>query len=79
MPSRSLRAAIRRVRQARAGARHPDHEPAGPAPDIQEEFFFLPPVTEGRPVVTERHLRQVLKTPVWSKQRERWAAIRAVQ
>jgi hypothetical protein len=38
--------------------------------DIQEEIFFLPPVTEGRPVVTERDLRQVLKTVVWSEQRE---------
>jgi hypothetical protein len=51
----------------------------GLAPDIQEEIFFLPPVTEGRPAVSERHRRQVLKTLVWSEQRERWAAIRAVQ
>jgi len=29
----------------------------------------LPPVTEGRPAVTERDLRQVLKTLVWSEQR----------
>ena len=28
------------------------------APDIQEVIFFLPPVTEGRPAVTKRHLRQ---------------------
>ena len=48
----------------------------GLAPDIQEEIFFLPPVTEGRPLITERHLRQVLKTPVWSEQRERWSALR---
>jgi hypothetical protein len=45
------------------------------APDIQEEIFFLPPVTERRPAVTERHLRQVLKTVVWSEQRERWAEL----
>jgi hypothetical protein len=51
----------------------------GLAPDIQEEIFFLPPVTEGRPSVTERHLREVLKTVVWSEQREQWAAIRTVQ
>jgi hypothetical protein len=51
----------------------------GLAPEIQEEIFFLPPVTEGQPSVTERHLRQVLKTVVWSEQRERWAAIRSVQ
>jgi hypothetical protein len=47
----------------------------GLAPDIQEEIFFLPPVTEGRPIITERHLRQMLTTVVWSEQRERWAAI----
>jgi hypothetical protein len=45
------------------------------APDIQEEIFFLPAVTEGQPPVTERDLRQVLKAVVWSEQRERWAAI----
>jgi hypothetical protein len=48
----------------------------GLAPDIQEEIFFLPPVTQGRSVITERHLRQVLKTVVWSEQRDRWAALR---
>jgi hypothetical protein len=48
----------------------------GLAPDLQEEIFFLSPVTEGRPSVTERDLRQVLKTVVWSEQRERWAALR---
>jgi hypothetical protein len=48
-------------------------------PGIQEEIFFLPPVTERPPAITERHLRQVLRTAVWSEQRERWAAIRAVQ
>lgn len=46
----------------------------GLAPDIQEEILFLPPVTEGQSVSTERHLRQVLKTVLWSEQRERWAA-----
>jgi hypothetical protein len=51
----------------------------GLAPDIQEEIFFLPPVTDGRPAITERHLRQVLKTVVWNEQRERWAAIRTAQ
>jgi hypothetical protein len=39
----------------------------GLAPDIQEDIFVLPPVTEGQPAVTERHLRQVLKTVVWSQ------------
>ena len=51
----------------------------GLAPDIQEEIFFLPPVTAGQPTVTERHLRDVLKTVVWSEQREQWAAIRTAQ
>ena len=51
----------------------------GVAPDIQEEIFFLPPVTAGQPSVTERHLREVLKTVVWSEQQERWAGIRAAQ
>jgi hypothetical protein len=48
----------------------------GLAPDIQEEIFFLPPVTEGRPAITERHLRQVLKAAVWREQREQWATLR---
>jgi hypothetical protein len=49
------------------------------APDIQEEILFLSPVIEGQPPVTERDLREVLKTVVWSEQRERWAAARAEQ
>jgi hypothetical protein len=51
----------------------------GLAPDLQEEILFLPPVTEGRAALTERHLRQVLKTVMWSEQRKRWAAIRTAQ
>jgi hypothetical protein len=50
----------------------------GLAPDLQEEIFFLPPVTEGRPAITERHLRQVLKTVVWSEQRKMRAALRQI-
>jgi hypothetical protein len=49
------------------------------APDIQEEILFMPSITQGQPELTERDLRQVLKTLVWSEQRERWAAIRTVQ
>jgi hypothetical protein len=49
------------------------------APDIQEEILFLPPVTKGPAPVTERELRPLLKTLVWSEQRERWAAIRALK
>jgi hypothetical protein len=34
------------------------------APDIQEEIlFFLPPTTDGGDPITERDLRQVLRTP----------------
>jgi hypothetical protein len=47
------------------------------SPDIQEEIFFLPPVADGRTAVTERHLREVLNTVVWSEQRERWASASA--
>lgn len=46
------------------------------APEIQEEILFLPRVTKGRYSVTERDLRQVLKTVMWSEQRARWAAMR---
>ena len=44
------------------------------SPDIQEEILFLPRVTKGRDSVTERDLREVLKTLMWSEQRKRWAA-----
>ncbi len=42
------------------------------APDIQAEVLALrfPP---GREPVTERHLRQVLRSPVWAEQRAVWA------
>ena len=46
------------------------------APDIQEKILFMPPVTSGDPPVTEKTLRPVLQTLVWSEQRERWAALR---
>jgi hypothetical protein len=49
------------------------------APDIQEEILFLPPVTEGQPAITERHLRQVLKAAVWREQREQLAALRVAR
>lgn len=46
------------------------------APDIQAEVLALrfPP---GREPVTERHLRQVLKSPVWAEQRAVWSSLRA--
>ena len=46
------------------------------APDIQEEILFMPPVTSGDPPVTEKTLRPVLQTLVWSEQRERWVVLR---
>jgi hypothetical protein len=46
------------------------------APDIQEEILFLPRVTKGRDSVTERHLREVLKTLSWNEQRKRWVLLR---
>jgi hypothetical protein len=46
------------------------------APDIQEEILFMPPVTHGDAPVTEKTLRPVLQTLVWSEQRARWVALR---
>jgi hypothetical protein len=46
------------------------------APDIQEEILFLAPVTKGPAPVTERDLRPLLKTLVWSEQRTTWAELR---
>jgi hypothetical protein len=46
------------------------------APDLQEEILFLPPVTKGPAPITERDLRPLLKTLVWSEQRARWAELR---
>jgi hypothetical protein len=47
------------------------------APDIQEEILFMLPVTKGSAPVTERDLRPLVKTLVWSEQREQWAELRA--
>ena len=46
------------------------------APDVQEELLFLPAAERGLEPITERTLRYVLRTPVWSEQRARWAEIR---
>ena len=46
------------------------------APDIQEEILFLPRVIKRRDSVTERELREVLKTLMWSEQRVRWTNLR---
>jgi hypothetical protein len=47
------------------------------APDIQEEILFMPAVTKRAAPVTERDLRPLLKTLVWSEQRTQWEALRA--
>lgn len=46
------------------------------APDIQEEVLFLEAVN-GREPVTERDLRRVLASPLWSEQRAAWQQISA--
>lgn len=42
------------------------------APDIQEEILHLPSVVEGRDLVTERCMRQVVTEMSWKKQRTIW-------
>ena len=39
------------------------------APDIQEEFLFLPPVEQGRDTLTEREIRAIVAVADWRKQR----------
>ena len=46
------------------------------SPDIQGEILFMLPVTHGDPPVSEKTLRPVLETLVWSEQREHWVALR---
>jgi len=45
------------------------------APDIQEEILALEHVA-GRGRVTERRLKPVSETPLWSQQRALWATMR---
>jgi hypothetical protein len=47
------------------------------APDIQEEILFLPPTKPGHLALTERHVRPLLRTVIWSEQRRLWAALKA--
>lgn len=47
------------------------------APDIQEQILFLPRTVSGRDPISERMLRHVGSTPVWSEQRKRWGDIEA--
>lgn len=42
------------------------------APDIQEQLLFLPPLATGRAKIFERHLRSLVRTVYWSKQRHQW-------
>lgn len=42
------------------------------APDIQEEILYLRPVGQGRDLVTERCIRQVVAEMSWDTQRRVW-------
>jgi len=46
------------------------------APDIQEELLHLPPIKNGKDLVTERDLRPITRTRDWGKQRKAWATER---
>jgi len=46
------------------------------APDIQEEILHLPPVTQGRDPITERHLRRIAQVVSWRMQRLEWASLK---
>lgn len=45
------------------------------APDIQEAILYLPRVTQGRDPIVERHLRPIVASPDWSRQRRLWCRI----
>lgn len=49
------------------------------SPEIQEEILFLPPVMEGRDPVSERELRPVSVSVIWSVHRVRWEMARVDQ
>ncbi len=46
------------------------------APDIQEHILLLPLTSEGRDLITERGVRQVLAEQSFSQQRQVWASLR---
>jgi hypothetical protein len=49
------------------------------APDIQEEILSLPPVAGGRGMmIPARALRELVRSALWSEQRTRWRALRAL-
>ncbi|NIA07158.1 MAG: hypothetical protein GWP14_05920 [Actinobacteria bacterium] len=45
------------------------------APDIQEQILFLPRISQGRDVITERHLRPIIRLLNWNQQRQAWARL----
>lgn len=47
------------------------------APDIQESILTLPPTTQGRDPIRERHIRPICAAIMWSAQRTRWARLMA--
>jgi len=46
------------------------------APDIQDQILHIE-LPAGAPQPTERALRRVLRTPVWSEQRSYWTSLRS--
>jgi hypothetical protein len=46
------------------------------APDIQEAVLFLPAVTCGGQLITEKELRPIAAVPSWEKQKRMWACSR---
>ena len=42
------------------------------APDIQEEILFLPKTRQGRDVIHERQIRNLVKVPEWGQQWRLW-------
>ena len=46
------------------------------APDIQEQVIELGIADNSKQVLTERHLRDVVKAVGWAEQRERWGRVR---
>lgn len=49
------------------------------APEIQEEILFLPRPRGRGPEISERQVRQIVRTPIWSQQRRLWEDLRGRQ
>jgi hypothetical protein len=47
------------------------------APDIQEDILFLPPTERGRDPIREHHVRPIVRTLDWGKQRRMWREVKA--